>query len=98
MAAAALGRVGGVRAGLRDLPPAACADGRARDRPTHGHGRLGGCGLLRRDGAEVPDLSGCVGVPDVPDPRVGGAAFGAAGVLRVRGAALRGRGVWSGLC
>jgi tryptophan 2,3-dioxygenase len=41
----------GARAGVRDLPPAARADGRAGGRAPHRHGRLGGRRLPRPDGA-----------------------------------------------
>ena len=60
-----------VRAGVRHLPPAPRAHGRAGDRSPHRDRRLVGRRLPRSDRAQVPRLPRRLGGPDHPRPEVG---------------------------
>jgi tryptophan 2,3-dioxygenase len=75
---------GRVRAGVRDLPPAPRAHGRADHRPPHRHRRLGRRRVPRQHRAALPHLPRRLGGADVAGAGVGVAAARAPRGLRVR--------------
>ncbi len=80
----------GLRAVVRAVPPAPRAHGRARDRASHGHRRLGGRRLPRPDRASLQDLPGHLGGSHAARTTALAASNHGPGVLRLRGRRLDG--------
>jgi tryptophan 2,3-dioxygenase len=77
-----------VRAGVRHFPAAPRADGRAHDRPPHGHRRIRRRRLPGHHGPALPRLPRALGGPHAARPGAGPAASRAPGALRVRSGCL----------